>query len=76
MASSDIKDACYSIPIDESSQKYLKSIWKEQFYQFCVLLNGLSPCPRRFTKLQKLPLAELMIFIFNMTPRKTASKIL
>ena len=32
MASSDVKDAYYSIPVDESSQKYLKFIWKEQLY--------------------------------------------
>ena len=59
MTSLDIKDACYSIPVDESSQRYLKFIWKEQLYQFCVLQNGLSPCPRWFTKLLKPPLAEL-----------------
>ena len=58
MASLDIKDDYYSIPVDESSQKYLKFIWKEQLYHFCVLPNGLSPCPRWFTKLLKPPLAE------------------
>ena len=36
-----------------------KFIWKEQLYQFCVPPNGLSPCPRWFAKLLKLPLAEL-----------------
>ena len=59
MASLDIKDAYYSIPVDESSRKYLKFIWKEQLYQSCVLPNALSPCPRWFTKLLKPPLAEL-----------------
>ena len=49
----------YSIPVDESSQKYLKFISKEQPYQFCVLPNRLSPCPRWFTKLLKPPLAVL-----------------
>ena len=58
MASLDIKDAYYSIPVDESSQKYLKFLWKVQLYQFCVRPNGLSPRPRWFTKLLKLPLAE------------------
>ena len=28
-------------------------------YQFCVLPNGLSSCPRWFTKILKPPLAEL-----------------
>ena len=59
MASLDMKDVYYSIRVDESSQKYLKFIWKELLYQFCVLPNGLSPCPRWFTKLLKPPLAEL-----------------
>ena len=59
MSSLDIKDAYYLNPVHESSQKYLKFIWKEQLYQFYVLPNGLSPCPRWFTKLLKPPLAEL-----------------
>ena len=59
IASLDIKNAYYSIPVDASSQKYLKFIWKEQLYKFCILPNGLSPCPRWFTKLFKPPLAEL-----------------
>ena len=46
MASLDIKDSYYSIPVDESSQKYLKFIWEEQLNQFCVLPNGISSCPR------------------------------
>ena len=59
MSSLDIKDVYYLNPVHESSQKYLKFIWKEQLYQFYVLPNGLSPCPRWFTKLLKPPLAEL-----------------
>ena len=45
MASLDIKDAYYSIPVDESFQKYLKFYWNQKLYQFCALPNGLSPCP-------------------------------
>ena len=56
MASLDIKDAYYSIPVDESPQKFIS---KEQLHQFCVLPDGLSLCPRWFTKLLKPPLAEL-----------------
>ena len=59
MASLDIKDGYYTIPVDESSQKYLKFIWKEQLYQFCVLSNKLSTCPIWFTMLLKQPFAEL-----------------
>ena len=46
MASLDIKDPYYSIPVYEGFQKYLKFHWKDKIYQFCVLPNSLSPCPR------------------------------
>ena len=59
MAALDIKDAYYCIPVEESFQKYLKFVWKGILYHFCVLPNGLSPCPWWFTKILKPPLAEL-----------------
>ena len=59
MASLDIKDAYYSIPVNESFQKYSKFYWNHKLYQFCALPNGLSPCTRWFTKLLKPPPAEL-----------------
>ena len=40
-------------------KKNLKFVWKGILYQFCVLPNGLSPCPRWFTKILKLPSAKL-----------------
>ena len=46
----NLKDAYYSIPIHESYQKYLKLFWKEEYYQYIVLLNGFSPPARVFTK--------------------------
>ena len=58
MASLDIKDAYYSIPVNESFQKYSKFYWNHKLYQFCALPNGLSPCTRWFTKLLKPPPAE------------------
>ena len=59
MASLDIKDAYYSISVNESFQKYSKFYWNHKLYQFCALPNGLSPCTRWFTKLLKPPPAEL-----------------
>ena len=58
MASLDIKDACYSVPVDKNFQKYLKFYWKDELYQFCVLPNGFSPCPHWFTKLLKASLVN------------------
>ena len=34
-------------------------MWKDVLYQFTCLPNGLFSCPRKFTKLLKLPLTEL-----------------
>ena len=59
MASIDLKDAYYSVPISESSQKYLKFIYESQMYKCTCYPNGLSFCPRRFTKLMKVPLSML-----------------
>ena len=40
MASLDLKDAYYSIPIHPAHTKYLKFYWKGQLYKFLVLPNG------------------------------------
>ena len=39
-----------SIPIHENYQRYLRLFWKEEYYQYIVLLNGFSPAVRAFTK--------------------------
>ena len=59
MASIDLKDAYYSVPIAESHQKYLKFEWKNMLYQFTCFPNGLAFCPRKFTKLMKPVFATL-----------------
>ena len=59
MASVDLKDAYYSLPIHTSHQKYLKFVWMGQLYQFTVLPNGLSSGPRMFTKILKAPFSHL-----------------
>ena len=59
MASLDLKDAYYTVGVNPSHRKYLRSIWKNVLYQFTCLPNGLSSCPRKFTKLLKPPLTEL-----------------
>ena len=59
MASIDLKDAYYSVPIAEPHQKYLKFEWKNMLYQFTCFPNGLAFCPRKFTKLMKPVFATL-----------------
>ena len=53
MASIDIKDAYYSVPIAQAHQKYLKFQWENKLYAFTCFPNGLAFCPRKFTKLLK-----------------------
>eukprot|EP00794_Sanderia_malayensis_P010313 gene10313-11382_t len=53
MASVDLKDAYYSVPIHKDDQKYLKFLWKDTYYRFTAFPNGLALCPRKFTKLLK-----------------------
>ena len=51
MASVDLKDAYYSVPIALSDRKYLRFRWNNVLYQYSVMPNGLACAPRYFTKL-------------------------
>ena len=53
MASVDIKDAYYTVPIATEHQKYLKFMCRDKLYQYTCLPNGLASAPRIFTKLLK-----------------------
>ena len=55
----DISDAYYSIPVDESQQKYLKFLFNGKLLKFTCLPQGLSCAPRCFTKVMKPVLATL-----------------
>ena len=55
----DLKDANLSVPIHESSRKFLRFIWKGTHYQFKALPFGLSSAPRIFTKVLK-PVAAFL----------------
>ena len=61
MAATDLNDAYYSVKIDELDTKYLEFLLNSRLLKFLVLPNGLSPGPRKFTKLTKPPLAFLRI---------------
>ena len=53
MASIDLRDAYYSVPVCKDHQKYLKFSWRNVLYKFTCLPNGLASAPRIFTKLLK-----------------------
>ena len=59
MASIDLKDAYYSVPTAKKSQRCLKFRYGCSLYQCTCYPNGLSFCPRKFTKLMKAPLSTL-----------------
>ena len=53
MASIDLTDAYYVVPIAEEHRKYLRFYWQGCLYQYTCMPNGLSSAPRCFTKLLK-----------------------
>ena len=59
MASVDLKDAYYTVPIHQAFQKYLAFEWDNRTYVYRCLPNGLGPAPRLFTKLLKPPITHL-----------------
>ena len=58
MASIDLKDAFFSVPIHYDHQKYLKFIFGNLF-QFTSMPNGYGPALRIFTKISKVPFGDL-----------------
>jgi hypothetical protein len=66
MASLDLSDAYYSVPVAPEHQLYLCFPWVNQagvrsIYAYTCLPNGLTSAPRDFTKLLKPPLAKLRL---------------
>ena len=59
MATIDLKDAYYSVKIDGDDACFLTFLCNSKLLKFVVLPNGLSPGPRKFTKLTKPTLAML-----------------
>ena len=53
MATIDLKDAYFSIPIDIRDRKYLRFLWNYTLYEFTCLPFGYSLAPRTFTKILK-----------------------
>lgn len=53
MASVDLKDAYFCIPLAEKHQKYMKFIWNSKLYMFNACPMGLCINPCLFTKVLK-----------------------
>ena len=61
MASLDLKDAYFSIPVHNTSTKYLKFQFQGQTFKFLALPQGFKDSPRVFTKIMKPVLAHLRL---------------
>ena len=59
MATTYFKDTYYSVKIDGNGKCFFRFLCNSKLLKFVVLPNGLSPGPRKFTKLTKPPLAIL-----------------
>ena len=55
MASVDLKDAFYTVPILPDHQNFLKFEWQEHCYAFTGMSNGYNEAMRVFKKLLKPP---------------------
>ena len=55
MATIDLKGAYYSVTIDGNDTCFFKFLCNSKLLKFVFLPNGLSPGPRKFTKLTKPP---------------------
>ena len=59
MATADLKDAYYIVSISSLFQKFLKFKRKDKLYCFTCFPNGPRSCPKRFSKLDKVPITIL-----------------
>ena len=59
MASVDLKDAFFTIPMYVPHQKYLKFLFEDELYQFQCMPQGYGPSMRIFTKVLKPVFAKL-----------------
>ncbi|CAG2208359.1 unnamed protein product [Mytilus edulis] len=55
----DLKDAYYSVSINEKDRKYLRFYWNGVLYEYTCLPNGLTTAPRIFTKILKVVFSKL-----------------
>ena len=61
MASIDLKDAYFTVPIAKNHRKYLRYLWQNKLFEFTCLPFGLACAPRVFTKIMKPLIASLRL---------------
>ena len=55
----DLSDAYYSVNVAKEHRKFLQFVFEGTTYHFTCLANGITSAPRTFTKIMKVPLAQL-----------------
>ena len=68
MASVDLKDAYYSVPLANDQRKFTRFIWNGELFQYTCLVMGLACSPRKFTKLMKPVFSDLRKYGFINVP--------
>jgi len=51
MATINLNDAYYSVPVAQEHRKYLRFVWRSTLYQYTCFSDGLSSAPRLLTNL-------------------------
>ena len=81
MASIDLKDVFYSVPVAERHQKYLKCFANE-YLKFTCMPNGYRRAMRVFTKITKVPFSVFrmqghtsVVYAAILTYRETLLKV-
>ena len=62
MASIDLKDTCFFVPIHFTHQKYLKFTF-DDLLQFTYMPNGYRPAMKVFTKISKVSFGTYCMFL-------------
>ena len=70
MASVDLTDAFFTVPVHISHQKYFKFGWFQNFYKFLGMLNGYSDPMRIFTKILTPNISPFRLKRFWLTSHK------
>ena len=65
IASIDLTDAYYSVPIKNSLQNFFAFQFQGKFYRYACLPNGLTSAPRLFTKIMNPVLSTLRKLGYN-----------
>lgn len=59
LAKVDLKDAYFTVAVNQAHYKFLRFRWRERTYEFNCMAFGLAPAPRVFAKILKVVMAVL-----------------